>query len=75
MSRCWFSSHDLIRDRDADGRLILRCQVCRYQVAVLQTALVTGPCPQPALVRGQPQARATKKTAREKIIRAEGRFT
>ena len=64
---CWFGHGDTVRDRDDEGRLVLRCTECGKATRVLATAVVKGPLAQPAVVKGEPLIQA--KTVRQGNVR------
>ena len=59
-SSCWFS-HEFIRDRDEQGRLILVCSQCQHQHRPeLEREMLRGPAHTPV----EPLGRATGKAVR-----------
>jgi len=59
-SHCWFGHGDRLRERDADGRLILVCAACGDVLRVFETKAVKGPQSEPARVLGQPGGKAKR---------------
>ena len=55
LAGCW-ASHTNTYDRDADGRLILRCQDCRQVTRINESEMITHAKPQHVL--GEPTGRA-----------------
>ena len=59
---CWFS-HEFIRDRDEQGRLILVCANCgNVHRPELDAEVLKGPAHEPAEVLGQATGKAVKET-------------
>ena len=59
VSGCW--SHDQVRARDEQGRLILVCQNCgSIHRPALEAETLKGPAHQPADVLGQPKIKAVR---------------
>ena len=58
---CW--THDRVRERDEQGRLILVCQTCgNVQRPVLDAETLKGPAHEQAEVLGQPKIKAQRAT-------------
>lgn len=60
---CWKSHGDLIRTRDEDGHLILKCVDCQTERPFFAEEVVRGPAHQASEVLGSP-------TGKAKILRA-----
>ena len=60
-SRCWFGHADGIRERDEQGRMLLRCPRCHQaHRPALEKDEVRGPAHEPAAVLGAPTGKAVR---------------
>lgn len=65
--KCFFNHGTQIRERDDQGRMVLRCEDCNAITPVLASPVLRGPKAEPDQVLGTPLAKAKRITRQNTI--------